>query len=178
MGGEFPFSPGHEESEQVTLEPELSRHQGLVSLPPPSMVVHRSLCRPLTMKGKTQSLQPPPTSDLRAGVVFVVRGAVAGILQVTWQPLAPAALLLESLVNLTVIEEVEVNTKLFLFPQTLSGRDSLEDKLELIECDKSYTFSSSSVEMTRVSPSLQALLFLMLTILQENLISAQVSSIW
>ena len=99
-------------------------------------------------------------------MVFVVRGAVAGLVQVTWQPLAPAALLLESLVNLTIIEEVEVITNLFWFPQTLSRSNFIEDKLELIKCDKSYTFSSSSIEKTRVSPLLQALLFLMLTILQ------------
>ena len=46
-----------------------------------------------------------------------------------------------------------------------------------IKVDKSYTSSSSSVEMTRVSPLLQSFLFLMLIFLQENFISAQVSSI-
>merc|ERR1712088_592898 len=93
------------------------------------------------------------------GTVLAVVAVVAALLQETLQPLAPAPFFLPSLMNSTTMSEVEVNTNFFLFPQT--------------------SFSSVSVERTSLSPLLQffLFLFLMLIFLQENFISAQVSSI-
>merc|ERR1711953_783829 len=83
----------------------------------------------------------------------VVEPDVAGLLQVTLHPLAPAPVFLLLLVNSSNMSEEEVNLNFFFLPQTV--------------------FSPSSLVMSSVSPLVQALLFLMLILLQESVISSQ-----
>ena len=105
----------------------------------------------------------------------VVGGAVAGLVQATLQPLAPRPIFWLSVMNSTMKSEEDLNTNFFFLPQTLK-----KEKLEkLTKAEKTYNFSSSSFARNRLSPLLHSSLssFVMKILLQEKVISAQVSSI-
>ena len=109
------------------------------------------------------------------GAVVLVGGAVAGLVQATLQPLAPRPIFWLSVMNSTMKSEEDLNTNFFFLPQTLK-----KEKLEkLTKAEKTYNFSSSSFARNRMSPLLHSSLssFVMKILLQEKVISAQVSSI-